>query len=608
MASRDMVGIQRFLVGRFAGNTAANYSISSPLFDGEAFRIGSGSLNFESGDVAMRSSWWPIPAVVVALVATAGIEAADPVTSDLALPAMFGDHMVLQRDIPLPVWGRGRPGEAVTVTVADRTADATVDANGYWSLRLEPLAASREPIEMRVRAASGERTFNDVLVGDVWICSGQSNMGMGIGTVPGAAEVIAAADVPGLRLFRVDQQVALEPAEDCSGSWTACTPKGVLAGGGKGFSAVAYFFGREIHEASGVPIGLVGTYVGGSRCASWMSCEALEKNPLLRPIVREFTRHVAMLPDRMRDYNERLLPEWTAIYEARQARLQADLAAWQPASAAAEAAGQEPPPRPRPGDLPRHPHQPDKDFNVPGVLFNGMVHPLIPFGIKGVIWYQGESDAYPGRDAIYRDTLTTLVTDWRGRWGQGDFPFLFVQLPNFGSKENWPVIREAQRQSLAVPATGMAVTIDVGDPQDLHPADKAPVGRRLALLARALAYGEPLVASGPTLASVEADGATMVLGFDNVGRGLVARKPGAEPDAAGEPSNFELAGADGVFHPARARIAGDRVRAESAAVPAPVRVRYAWAATPEPPVDFFNRDGLPASPFEANVGAVPGRP
>jgi len=543
-------------------------------------------------------------AALVALAAC-GANAAEP---SLWMPAVFGDHMVLQRDIPLPVWGRARPGEVVTVTVADRNAEATVDPDGRWSLRLEPLAVNAAPVEMRVRAESGERVFRDVLVGDVWICSGQSNMGMGIGTIPNAAEVIAAADVPGLRLFRVGQAVAAEPAADCTGGWVLCTPESILAGGGKGFSAVAYLFGREIHEASGVPVGLVGTYVGGSRCAAWTSLAALEKNPAFRRTVSEFTRHIATLPERMREYRDRLLPEWNATHEARQAKLRADLAAWQQASAAARDEGREPPPRPQAGEIAMHPRSPDKSFNVPSVLFNGMLHPLIPFGIKGVIWYQGESDAYPGRDAIYAETFQALVTDWRARWGQGDFPFLFVQLPNFGSKENWPVIREAQRRSLVLPKTGMAVTIDVGDPQDLHPANKAPVARRLALLARAIAYGEPVIASGPTLEAIEADGAAVLLGFGNVGQGLVARKPGAEPDAAGELSHFELAGADGVFHPARARIVGDGVKVESAQVAAPVRVRYAWAATPEPPVDFFNGDGLPASPFEATVGAVTGRP
>lgn len=558
--------------------------------------------------VTVRGFWWSVTVVVSAFVTMLKVMAAEPLALDLSLPAVFGDHMVLQRGISLPVWGRGCPGEVVTVKVADRVAKAKVDPDGRWSLRLEPLAASRQPVEMLVRAGSEERMFRDVLVGDVWVCSGQSNMGMGIGTVPDATEVIAAADVPGLRMFRVGQQVTLEPAEDCDGAWNVCTPASVLEGGGKGFSAVAYLFGREIHEASGVPVGLIGTYVGGSPCASWTSLDALEKNPLLKQLVREFARHVTLLPERMRAYQERELPEWNAAYAAREAKLRADLETWQKASTAARDEGREPPPRPRPGELPRHPQQPDKAFNVPGVLFNGMVHPLIPFGIKGVIWYQGEADAYPGRDAVYAELFRTLITDWRRQWTQGNFPFLYVQLPNYGSKENWPVIREAQRSALAVPNTGMAATIDVGDPEDLHPADKAPVAHRLALLARAIVYGEDIVCSGPTLESVASDGSRLTLSFGHVGQGLVSRRPGTGPDAAGALSHFELAAADGVFHPARARIVGDNVRVESDAVTTPVRVRYAWAATPDPPVEFYNRDGLPASPFEAAVGKVTAGP
>lgn len=508
--------------------------------------------------------------------------------------------MVLQQGTALPVWGKADPGEQVTVSIAGQKKEVVADEGGQWKVMLDPLAAAEKPITLEVRGKSQTLNFQDVLVGEVWVCAGQSNMGVGIGAVPDAEKIIAEADQPLIRLFAVDRNVAFTEVEDCVGKWVICTPESLVStGGAKGFSAVGYLFGKEMYQTLKVPVGLIQSSVGGTRAECWTSLSALKSDPQFKASVKKLDTYRRELPEMMKRYSEEELPKWEKEYAEQQGNLKKALDTWKQEVASS---GTNAPPRPVANVTARKPQEPVRNFGVPTVLFNGMVNPLIPFGIKGVIWYQGESDAYPNFDEIYASLFPAMIQDWRSRWGQGNFPFLYVQLPNYGDKPNWPVIRNAQLKSLATPNTGMAITIDVGDPKDLHPANKAPVAHRLALLAREKVYGEKIVSSGPLFESLVKEGDRIRLSFRSIGSGLVARQPdGQTSEGNAALSGFEVAGGDGKFQPAEAWIEKETVCVRSKLVPEPVQVRYAWSATPEPPVDFYNREGLPASPFMAEV-------
>jgi len=431
------------------------------------------------------------------LVAAVGGLCVSGLQAEVSLPTVIGSNMVLQRETAVPIWGWAEPGEKVTVAIAGQEHSVLADAEGKWMVRLDPLPAGG-PVEMTIRGRNTLRLEN-ILLGEVWLCSGQSNMAIGVSWAQNAQEEIARADHPGIRLFTVKPAITRQPQQDCRGAWEVCSPETVAE-----FSAVAYYFGRDIHSALGVPVGLINSSVGGTCIEAWTRREVMQCDPSYQERLDWWRRRVeAYDPE-----------EAEAAYQRR-------LETWRRQSAQAKAEGRKAPRRPR------RKTDPAKDRNHPSVLYNGMIAPLIPYAIRGVIWYQGESNT--DRAYLYRKWFPNMIADWRGLWGQGDFPFLYVQLANFGApprpsyQSKWAELREAQRLSLSVPATAMAVTIDIGDPLDIHPRNKQDVGRRLALAARKLAYGEDLVYSGPIYRGMRVEGGKIRIYFTHADGGLVSR-------------------------------------------------------------------------------------
>jgi sialate O-acetylesterase len=427
------------------------------------------------------------------------------------LPSVIGDNMVLQRGMPVPIWGWAEKGEEVTVRFAGQTASAKADDEGRWKAILSKLDAGG-PFDMSVEAASGSRTVKNILIGEVWICSGQSNMEMGIGISNNAKQEIAAANYPNIRLFSVPKVQADKPATDVKASWCACNPKTVSTGGWGGFSAAAYYFGRTLHKDLGVPVGLIHTSWGGTPAENWTSRKALDSVPELKGLAGGGTTK----------------------------------------------------------------------------LYNAMIAPLIPFAIRGAIWYQGEANV--GRDKQYRTLFPTMIHCWRAEWGEGDFPFLFVQIAPW--QYDCQGIWEAQLMTLkSVPRTGMVVTTDIGDIKDIHPKNKQEVGRRLALWALAKTYGRDVRYSGPIYKTMTIEGNKIRLTFD-YGTGMKA--------ADGKPlSYFKIAGANRVFHAATAEVEGDTLLVSSPEVEKPVAVRFAHQGKATP--NLVNQAGLPASPFRTDA-------
>jgi len=469
-----------------------------------------------------------------------------PAVAAVRLPAIFGDHMVLQCGMKVPVWGWAEPGEKVTVTAGQSSASAVADAQGKWRAFLPPMAASEQSIELTV-SGSNSIVVRDVLVGEVWVCSGQSNMEFRLGTVKGmpgpasnAAEEIPKADHPLLRLFLMPYRISFTPQDDCTGKWTLCTPETAAS-----FSAVGYFFGRDLLDQRKTPVGMIGDFWGATPAQAWTSLDALRNLPEASEHVRTFETVRDTPPAARKKY----------------------------------------------------------DQHLPTGLFNGMVSPIIGFGMRGVIWYQGEGNA--ANPDQYRALFPAMIQDWRARWGQGDFPFLWVQLANFTqNKSDWARLREAQTATLSLHNTAQALAIDIGDANNIHPADKIDVARRLLLVARHVAYGEQLVYSGPTYDSHTVVGHAIRVRFKNVGAGLtVAAGPATRPS---EPvrgtralEGFQVAGADQVFVPAEGVIDGDLVVVSSPRVDEPVAVRSGWANNPH--VNLYNGEGLPAVPFRTDT-------
>jgi len=470
--------------------------------------------------------------------------------------------MVLQRERPIHVWGWSDAGEKVTVEFHGVSRDVAGDSLGNWSVFLPPETAGG-PYQLTV-SSSNKIVLDDILIGDVWLASGQSNMEMPLSGWPGAplknsAEEVAHAGQPQIRLLHVPHKAADFPLWNSATSWAVCAPETASK-----FSAVAYLFGRELNARERVPIGLIDATWGGTVAEAWMSLQAISADAALMPVFA--TRAHMMQP---------------------QGEIAAILAKERREDAAARQAGQKPP---------NHPWHPEPESWAPAALFNGMVAPVTAYTIKGVIWYQGESNSRLTFAPVYAKIFPALIADWRAQWHEGDFPFLFVQISSFTSDatEAWAIVREAQRRSLAVANTAMVVTVDIGDPDNVHPADKQTVGARLALAARALAYGEKVEYSGPLFrqATPESDGVRVW--FDHTAHGLVAKG-----DAL---LGFEIAGDDGHFVTATARIDGQTVVVGNAQVAAPKYVRYGWANAPV--VNLFNSDGLPASPFTSE-DAIP---
>ena len=484
--------------------------------------------------------------------------------ADVALPAIFSDHMVLQRSVPVPVWGWAAPGEQVTVNIAGQTRSATADDSGNWKIMLGKLSA-QNPLTLTV-AGHNTIVIQDVLVGEVWLGSGQSNMQLSVNDVTNAGSEIASANFPQIRMFTVARRPAITPQTNCEGQWVVCTPESVGS-----FSATAYFFGRELHQKLGVPVGLIHSSWGATPIETWTSLPSQAGAPVLAPVLKQWQATLR-------------LPYDEAKAQAQYARA---LATWTTNAEALKAAGKTIPPKPQKRGDPR------LDKNYPANLFNGMINPLIPYAIRGAIWYQGENNTANDWASLYAVQLPLMIQDWRQRWQEGDFPFAWVQLPNFAphnNATNWPVIRECMLQSLAVTNTGMAITMDVGDPVNIHPKNKQAVGHRLALWAFAKVYGQDVPSSGPLPAGHNIKGDEITLSFTHTDGGLVAKD--------GELKGFAIAGADHHWTPAMARIHGDQVVVSNPEVKSPQAVRYAWAANPD--CNLFNGAGLPASPFRTD--------
>ncbi|MCW1914606.1 hypothetical protein OJ996_13545 [Luteolibacter sp. GHJ8] len=630
------------------------------------------------------------------LVAAATISlssAADPFLSPL-----FTDHMVLQRDQQDSVWGWTQPGAKITVTLAGKSADAVAGADGKWKVTLPALPAGG-PHTMTVSGPQSV-TLNDILIGDVWICSGQSNMEWNVANSGNAAEEIAAGTHPQVRSINLDHVTSATPQKTFSGSaWMQCTPQTVGS-----FTAVGYYFGRKLNQDLGVPIGLIHTSWGGTIAEAWASKESLlplqDFNAAMEALEAQSRPSTGETPQQawLKRHDAGTIGNWANLSEVDASWSKApqplqwsgsafaDLAnldgvAWfrrtveVPAADAGKEAelnlgaiddddtawvngrevgntagfakqrsykipagvlkagsnaisvriidhsgnagfnsGPESMNLSVPGsaalplagewhykvsaDLTKtgaYPRLPNDNPNVPTVLYNAMIAPLLPYGVKGAIWYQGESNA--SRAMQYRRVLPAMIGDWRKAFGQGDFPFYIVQLANFTQTQpqpgeaEWAELREAQTlTSKNVKNAGLAVTIDIGEAGDIHPRNKQDVGKRLALQALAKTYGQKIVAAGPEFKSSKVEGSSIKLSFDSTGTGLVAK--------GGPLKGFAIAGADKKFVWADAKIDGINVVVSSAQVPAPVAVRYAWAANPE--ANLFNQEGLPAGPFRTD--------
>ena len=496
------------------------------------------------------------------------------VHADVTLAPLFTDHAVLQQDITVPIWGHAAPGEKVTVTFRNQTAQTTADGTGRWTVRLDSLSPGA-PAPLVVSGSNTIR-IEDVVVGEVWVCSGQSNMEFRVWGPPGdvyrvvnADAEVASGNYPLIRHFKVAQAVAATPAETVRGSWVVCSPETVGS-----FTAVGYFFAREISAKLGVPVGIINSTWGGTAIESWMSDEALKSDPAFAVVDKRWAEAMVGWQDKVTAYK-------------------AAVAAQEKDEAVAKAAGPErlaaflrdkqwlpPPPSPESPDAPRS-------------LFNGMIRPLVPYAIAGVLWYQGEANgSKPGE---YRALFEAMIKSWRAAWDEGNFPFLWVQLANWKTDDpthlQWALLREAQAKALGLPRTGMAVAIDVGNVANIHPRNKQEVGRRLALVAGHVAYydySNPWC--GPQFEFAERAGREMRVSMDPAGGSLVVQ--------GGELTDFEVAGADQIFYPASARIAGKTIVVSSPDVPLPIAVRYAWKDAPN--ASLFNSAGLPAAPFRSD--------
>lgn len=477
-----------------------------------------------------------------------------PVSAQLTVPKVLSDHMVVQRGLPVHVWGKAPVGEQVSVTFRGETETATSNPLGRFSVYLKPGAAGG-PFDMTVKGAATDQsiTIHDVLVGDVWVASGQSNMEFAMHQAATADADLPKAGIPGIRLMIVDKKAADYPQDDLpTTGWVASTPETA-----RNFSAVAWYFAREIHEREHVPVGVIDSTWGGTVAESWVRLTALGEDASLDPL---FASRGKML-DHAADTEAQLRDE-------------------QRQTAEAKAAGK---------PIPNFPWHPPLESWGPGNLWNGMIAPLTPFAIKGVIWYQGESNSALERYPLYDRIMRTLIEDWRRQWAEGPFPFYYVQISNFKSTplEDWAGLRWQQVKTLGLRNTAMAVTIDIGNPDNVHPTDKVDVGHRLALAARALTYGESgLEYSGPMFRQATTEGSSIRAWFDHA-NGLMAK--------GGDVTSVEVAGRDGKFYPAEAKVDGETVIASSPEVPAPVEIRYGWSNSPL--CNLFNGAGLPASPF-----------
>ena len=486
--------------------------------------------------------------------------------ANVVLPDVIADGMVLQRNRPVPIWGQADAGEVVTVRFAGQAKRTTAGADGKWLVRLDSLHANAAPATMTI---SGKNTIelNDILVGEVWLVAGQSNMQRLLSETANGDAAIAAADHPSIRLFNVSRQVAFKHARPPLAKWQACSAQTV-----KEFSAAGYYFGVELQKELKVPLGLINSSYGGSQAEAWTPVDYLLASDDLRPTV-----------------------ERTKIWDAERSQVRADyeekLKEWRASVDKAQASGARPQPSPAVPDALR-------EYRLASSIYNGMIAPLIPFSIRGAFWYQGESNE--ARAQQYGILLPTMIKAWRERWAEGNFPFGIVQLPNYRDQkdgpadEAWSYVREAQRRTAASTAnTGLIVTIDIGEAHDIHPRNKLDVGKRMARWALADAYSRKITKSGPTFSQAKIAGPRIVLTFADVGQGLRIR-------AGDKLDEFAIAGADHKWHWAEARIVGtNRIEVWSDTLPQPLAVRYAFNNNPKHP-NLTNETGLPATPFRTD--------
>jgi sialate O-acetylesterase len=537
------------------------------------------------------------------------------------LPAIFGDNMVLQRKINVPIYGWADVGEQVQVNFMGKTYKTITGADGKWSVKLGSYKAGG-PYEMHVSGKTASVTYKNILIGEVWLASGQSNMEFGIQTEKHGKEAIANATDGLIHFFYVPMALSLtpiydipkQPADSPNGKWLVCSPE-VLANPNfawHGFSAVGFYFAEQLRKSTGVPVGMIGSYRGGTPAQSWITEEGLKQAPAFtkyvdayKKLVDNFESSTASYPARMKLYND-LIKTWDAEVGK---PFNDTLKKWTANVAQAKAAGKPELPRPKPSrPAPDYPVDPLGGYQSPTICFNGVIEPLVGYGIKGVIWYQGESNGDRLEDAVeYKDLFPRMINDWRRVWGIGDFAFLFMELPNFRqpavmpSDGNWPWVRDAQAKTLALANTGMPTIIDAGDQYDIHPTNKLVPGNRLALVARHKVYGESVVASGPVYKSMKIDGNKIIISFDEIKKGLA---PGSlvgddvvTTDGT-ELKGFGIAGADHVFVWAKAVIKGKKVEVTADNVINPEAVRYNWADNP--PGNLYNKNGLPARPFRTD--------
>lgn len=489
-----------------------------------------------------------------------------PLRADITLPSLFSDNMVIQQRQKFTVWGKADPHESVTVQIGADSAQTSAGEDGAWSLKLDGLK-SGGPYDMTV-SGKNSITVHNVAFGEVWVCSGESNMEFKVLAAANGAQEMADANLPMVRFFTVKHAASDKQKPDCEGSWSVCDPDTV-----GDFSAVGYFFAKELNRSMRVPIGIIQSAWGPSPAEAWTPKAVLEKNPLLHAAVARYDTAAA-------------------AYPAARSAYEAKLADWKSACAQAKAAGSPLPRAPIPPLPPGGPRE-------PAALFNGMIYPLLRYPIRGVAWYQGESDT--ADPALYRVLFPAMIASWRSAWGMGDFPFLYVQLSDFlerhpqPGESRWADLRESQAAALATPKTGMAVTVDIGAEHDMHPPDKEDVGRRLAFIARSQVYGQPHVAaSGPSLAAASFSDGKATLSFTHAEEGLKSESQGKTAPLKG----FALAGSDRHFVWADAEIHGNKVIVQSPQVPNPVAVRYAWADFPD--ATLYNKSDLPAAPFRTD--------
>jgi sialate O-acetylesterase len=493
--------------------------------------------------------------------------------ADVVPAFVFSDNAVLQRDKPLPVWGTADAGEKVSVSFSGKTASATADAAGKWRVELPPLPANLVPTDLVIKGKNTV-TRTNILVGEVWLASGQSNMEMMVReSYEAALEIPGSARFPMIRHFKTESKLSQIPQTTGGGSWKVAGPDTT-----GDFTAIGYYFARSLYENLNVPVGIINSTRGASNIRGWMDPGALKNDPTISDIAKSWAE---------------IWAKNVAGYPAEKAKLDAAIAKWEADKAAAEAAGKPfTTPRVREwwGGLAGGPN----DQGQPAGLYNGMIHPFVPYALRGVIWYQGEGNN--GQHDSYSRLFPAMIKGWRTQFGQGDFPFYWAQLAAHDKPTGtmWAYFREAQNKTLSLPNTGQAMTIDVGDSGNIHPGRKQEVGRRLARIALARTYGQKIIDSGPIFKEAIREGAGYRVTFTETGG--QHRLSSMQNDVGG----FELAGADKVFKPAKAVLSNDRttVLVTSDQVPEPVAVRYAWRDFPN--AGLYNREGLPAVPFRSD--------